>query len=193
MLFQSITPDPIKIEAITNLQPPRNASEVRSFLGMLNYLTKFPPNLAGQKQPFRELILKDTEWSWTAKHQHPFNHVKKQLSKAKSLSYHDMGDEIHLYVDAGPFGLGAIFAQEEGGETETIAYGSKSLTDTEQRYSQIEKEMLAVTWTMQHFHVYLFGVKFHRHIDHKPLVSILQNPKSSPSARMERLRLRIQQ
>ncbi|KAK9739157.1 RNase H-like domain found in reverse transcriptase [Popillia japonica] len=189
---KGIAPDPKKVEAINNLDPPKNPSEDRSLLGMFNYVGKFIPNLASKTQPFRNLITKDCKWNWTTKHQNIFDGLKKQLSEAPNLVYYDATKVIHLYVDAGPQGLGAILIQEKNGVTETVAYGSRSLTATEGRYSQIEKEMLAITWAMKHFHIYLFGVNFCLHTDHKPLVSILQNPKSNPSARIERLRLRIQ-
>ncbi|KAK9675156.1 Reverse transcriptase (RNA-dependent DNA polymerase), partial [Popillia japonica] len=140
---KGIAPDPKKVEAINNLDPPKNPSEVRSLLGMFNYVGKFIPNLASKTQPFRNLITKDCKWNWTTKHQNIFDGLKKQLSEAPNLVYYDATKVIHLYVDAGPQGLGAILIQEKNGVTETVAYGSRSLTATEGRYSQIEKEMLA--------------------------------------------------
>lgn len=160
---------------------------------MINYIGKFISNLSNNTYILRNLLHKDSLWNWTKDHENAFNHLKQQLLDVNKLAYFNPMHETHLHVDAGPFGLGAILSQHNGNQTNIIAYASKSLTQTEQRYSQIEKETLAATWAIQYFHTYLFGDKFVLHTDHKPLVNILQNPKSSPSARIERLCLRIQQ
>lgn len=110
------------------------------------------------------------------------------------MCYFDIEKKTHVYVDAGPVGLGAILFQGESeSDYQVVAYGSRTLTDTEQRYSQIEKEMQSISWALQHFHIYLYGSNFYVHTDHKPLVYILWNPRSTSSARIERLCLKIQQ
>ncbi|XP_031335480.1 uncharacterized protein K02A2.6-like [Photinus pyralis] len=187
-----VHPDPEKIKSVVNLETPTNVHEVRSLLGILNYVGKFLPNLATNTQVLRELTNKRKKWEWSDAHEKAFKFLKKQLSNAQKLAYFDVNKNTHLYVDAGPIGLGAILSQEANNKTEIIAYASRTLTQVEQRYSQIEKETLAATWAIQHFHIYLYGTTFTLHTDHKPLLSILSNPQSSPSARIERLCLRTQ-
>ncbi|KAJ3659377.1 hypothetical protein Zmor_011067 [Zophobas morio] len=189
---KGIYPDPDKVKSVSNLEPPRNVHELRSFLGTLNYVGKFLPHLATNTAILRELITKDAQWDWTEKHHSAFNDLKKQLESARNLAYFDQQKKTHLYVDAGPIGLGAILSQELNNKTEVISYASRTLTLTEQKYNQIEKETLAATWAIHHFRIYLLGGHFVLHTDHKPLVSILQNPRSAPNARIERLCLKLQ-
>lgn len=125
-------------------------------------------------------------------HQAALDKLKDTLTSSHALAYFDSEKTTHLTVDAGPQGLGAILAQGDGDELQVIAYASRSLTDPERNYSQIEKETLAVVWAIEHFNVYLYGTQFNLHTDHKPLISILTNPSARPSARIERLCLRIQ-
>lgn len=183
-----IHPDPKKINSIINLPKPANPTEVRSLLGMINYIGKFLPNLAENTKMLRDLTLKNAEWEWNEKHESVFNFLKQQLGRVTNLAYFNMDKPTHLYVDAGPEGLGAILTQENN----VIAYASKTLSDAEKRYSQIEKETLACSWTIQHFHIYLYGSNFVLYSDHLPLVKILQNTRIAPNARIERLLLRIQ-
>ena len=86
----------------------------------------------------------------------------------------------HLLVDASPVGLGALLTQND----RVVAYASKSLTAVEQRYSQTEREALAVAWGCNHFRLYLLGAHFTVLTDHKPLVSIFNKPGSNPPARI---------
>ena len=81
-------------------------------------------------------------------------------------------------------GLGAVLAQQG----KIISYASRALTDVEQRYSQTDREFLAVVYGVEHFHLYLFGSKFTVTTDHKPLLGIISCSKPA-TARIERLRL----
>ena len=120
----------------------------------------------------------------------------KSLAEDAIAAYFDVKKETELIVDASPIGLGAILAQFEKGKPGTkrvVAYASRSLTDVEQRYSQTEKEALALVWGCEHFRIYLLGAHFTTIItDHKPLETIFNNPKSKPPARIERWALRLQ-
>lgn len=161
---------------------------------MLAYVAKFLPNLSSNTKLLRDLTHKEAEWNWTKEHDELFKFLKHQLSNAEKLEYFDTAKLTHVHVDAGPVGLSAILSQEsESKQFSIVAYGIRSLTPTEQRYSQIEKEMLAVSWVLQHFHIYLYGTHLRLHTDHKPLVNILTNPRLNANARIERLCLKIQQ
>ena len=89
-------------------------------------------------------------------------------------------------------GVGAVHHDKDG-HSRVIAYASRALTDVESRYSQIEREALAVTRRCLHFHLYIYGRPFTIVTDHKPLVSILGNPNSKPPLRIERSALKLQQ
>ena len=96
-----------------------------------------------------------------------------------------------VIADASPVGLGAVLTQVQDGNQVPICYASRSLTACEQRYSQTEREALALVWACERFHPYIYGTKFELLTDHKPLEAIY-NPRSRPSARVERWTLRLQ-
>ena len=95
-------------------------------------------------------------------------------------------------MDASPVGLGALLAQVDAKGQTIVAYASRSLTPTEQRYSQTEREALAITWACLHFHLYVFGSRFTVLTDHKPLVPIFNKRTSTPPARIEKWLMRLQ-
>ncbi len=96
------------------------------------------------------------------------------------MAYYNPRQETQLTVDASPYGLGAILSNiDANGVVRNVAYASRSLTDTEQHYSQTEREALALVWGCERFHMYLIGTKFTLFTDHKAL-EILFSPKSKP-------------
>ena len=112
------------------------------------------------------------------------------------MGYFDTKNDSELIVDASPVGLSAILTQKPPGEnapSKIIAYASRALTQTEQRYCQTEKEALAIVWGIEHFHLYLHGAPFTLYTDHKALERIFANPLSKPPARIERWLLRLQE
>ena len=191
-----LSPDPKKVSDIKNSPPPNNESEVRSFLGMVNYCSRFIPNFSTISKPLRDLTKKNMRWKWTDEEKASFQKIKDSLAEDAIAAYFDIKKETELIVDASPIGLGAILAQYNKGQPGTsrvVAYASRSLTDVEQRYSQTEKEALALVWGCEHFRIYLLGAHFTTIVtDHKPLETIFNNPKSKPPARIERWALRLQ-
>lgn len=129
------------------------------------------------------------KWHWGTKQQSAFDVLKTKLCERTVLAYYDVSAETELIVDASPVGLGAILVQN----SRPIAYASRSLTQVERRYSQTEREALAIVWGTEHFHLYLFGSRFTLITDHKPLEIILNNPYSKQPARIERWNLRLSQ
>lgn len=191
---KGMRPDPKKVKMFLEMPEPQNVSEVRSILGMINYCGRFIPNLSTLTQPLRALTVKESKWEWGEKQTQAFETLKKELSNSKDRAnvYFDTTKPTHLIVDAGPEGLGAILSQPNKESPGIIACASRSLSDTEKRYSQIEKEMLAITWAVEHFKIYLFGSEFKILSDHKPLINIINNTNSKTSTRLERLLLRLQ-
>ena len=110
------------------------------------------------------------------------------------MAYFNTRSTTEVIVDASPVGLAAILTQKKtiDENPKIIAFASRSLTDVERRYSQTEKEGLAIVWRCEHFNLYLSGHRFHLITVHKPLELIFNNPKSKPPARIERWALRLQ-
>ena len=117
--------------------------------------------------------------------QKAFHELKKRLSSAETLGYFDKGAPTQVIADASLVGLGVVLTQIHSDGPRVICYASRSLTETEKRYTQTEKEALALVWACEKFHPYVYGVPLELVTDHKPL-EVIYGPKSKPCARIER-------
>ena len=178
-------------KALMEARRPESVSEVRSFMGLVNFCGHFINDLASIAEPLTRLTRKDIPFKWGNDQEKAFNKLKDALSSPKTLAYFDGNAQTKVIADAGPVGLGGILVQEQNGKQCVICYASRSLTDVERRYSQTEKEALALVWACERFHLYLYGREFELIIDHKPL-EYTYAPRSKPSARIERWMLRLQ-
>ncbi|XP_055921606.1 uncharacterized protein K02A2.6-like [Eupeodes corollae] len=166
-------PDPERILAINNMPEPTNVSELRSFLGAINFYGKFVDDMRHLRGPLDELLKANTRWVWTKEHHNSFLNLKKILSSDLVLAHYDPKQNIIVAADASNYGLGACIMHEyQDGTIKAICHASRSLTPTEKAYSQIEKEGLALVFAVTKFHKMVFGRKFKLHTDHKPLLAI---------------------
>ena len=180
-------PDPERIAAIEAIEAPSSKKQLQEFLGIATYMSPFIPNLSALTEPLRSLLRKDKEFQWSPSHQRAFQKTKDAISHGTTLAYFDPKKEVTLEVDASTQGLGAALTQEG----QPIAFASKSLTDAERRYANIEREMLAVVYACEKFHNYVYGRHFTVRSDHKPLEMIhLKNLGAAPP-RLQRMLLRI--
>ena len=169
--------DPAKVSAVVSME--QNVSELRRFLGMVNQLGKFLPNLATVTEPLRGLLSIRSNWYWGQPQEHAFNEIKQTLSSSPVLSLYDPTLPTKVTADSSSYGLGAVLTQQQpDGRWSPVAYASRSLTPTESHYAQIEKEALAATWASSKFQDYLIGITFTLETDHKPLVPLLGTAKS---------------
>ena len=189
----SVKPDPEKVRAIKQMKPPTNITELRRFLGMINQLNKFSPCLAERTKHLRTLLSTKNQWVWEKTHQETFDALKEALSSSETLALYSASKETTLSADASSYGLGAVLRQEqENGQLKPIVYISWSMTETEQRYAQIEKEALAATWACERLQDYLLGIHFCIETDHKPLVPLLSSKRlDEVPIRVQRFRLRL--
>ena len=187
-----IRPDPDKTAAIMQMKAPETTTELRRFLGMANQLGKFTPKLAELARPLRELLSKTATWNWGPMQDQAFARVKEELSKETTLAHYDPAAPTKISADASSYGLGAVLLQQTTSQWKPIAYASRSMSDTERRYAQIEKEALASTWACEKFATYVLGMKFILETDHKPLVPLLNSKHlDSLPPRILRFRLRL--
>ena len=180
--------DPEKVEAIQNIIPPENSSECRSLLGMTNYVSRFIRNYSTLTAPIKELTKADCEFHLGEKQKQALSNIQHELASHSVMAYFDPNSDTELCVDASPLGVAAVLMQKG----KVIAYASKALTDVEQRYSQIEREMYTISWSCHRFRLYLLGKSFKVFTDHKPLLGICNNPRSKASLRIENWLLRLQ-
>ncbi|UYV76796.1 K02A2.6-like, partial [Cordylochernes scorpioides] len=191
---EGIKPDNRKIETVLNFPIPKNIEMLRSFLGTCGFLRNFIPNFSKLAEPLNNLTRKNFRWNWDLKTNKAFQDLKESLTKEPCLAYYNLNSPTELITDASPIGLGAVLIQtQQNGIKRPIAYASRSLTDTEKRYSQIEKETLGCVWAIEHFNTYIWGRKFVLKTDHKPLIYML-NPKNGAvlPPRIQRLSWRLQ-
>ena len=173
---------PEKVAAIAQAPAPQNVAHLRSFLGLLNYYRKFLPSLARVVQPLNVLLQKDRKWVWSQDCELAMAKAKGLLTSANVLMHYDVTLPMKLATDASPYGLGAVISQVlPNGVEKPVAFASRSLSSSEQNYSQIDKEALGLIYGVRKFHTYLYGHKFTLVTDHKPLTSIL-GPKNGVSA-----------
>ena len=186
-------PDPDKVTAIADISRPTNITEIRQFSGMINFLSKYVPNLSAMMVPINDLLKKDREWTWDAAQDDAFQRVKEAIASPTVLAYYDPNRATIVQSDASSYGLGGVILQDHDGKLRAVAYASRSLTEAETRYAQIEKELLAAVWASEKFDKYLRGLdSFKIHTDHKPLIPII-NSKDIDTApiRCQRLLLRL--
>jgi hypothetical protein len=186
-----IQADPEKIAAVISLETPESCDAVRSFFGMANYVRRFIPGFADITAPLRELTKKDATFQWTVDCEASVNSIKELLANEPVLAYFNTNIPSQIIVVASPIGLAAILTQQYGdNDFRIIAFAIKSLSITEQWYSQLEREALAVLWGCQYFHIYIFGKPVTVLSDHKPLISIF-NGMSHRNTRLERWSLKL--
>ena len=140
---------------------------------MVNQLGKFSPNIAELTKPMRELLSKKSTWLWGPNQDDAFQKVKSELASPPVLAWYDSSRDTKISADASSYGIGAVLMQHIEGQWKPIAYASRSMTNTETRYAQIEKEALATTWAAEHFSDYITGRQVLIETDHKPLVPLL--------------------
>ena len=183
LLAEGISPDFEKTKSINQLQVPTNITEIKPLLGMTNFCNKFIPDYSTNTAPLRQLTKKDEPFRWGPQQQAGLDQLKELLTSAPVLAFYVA---TKIYVDASPEGVEAVLTQQQqNGDYQPIAYDSRALIPIESRYSQTEREALALVWSCQHFHYYVYDNKTTIITDHKPLEKLLSST-SNPTPRVQR-------
>ena len=181
-----------KVEAVNRFRAPKTAEEVRSILGLVNFCAAFILNLATISEPLRRLTRKNVTFTWGKEQENAFKLLKSQLANAGTLGIFSVHARTRVIADASPVGLGCVLTQlDHQQQWRVISYASRSLSDCERRYSQTEKEALALVYACERFYNWLYGTEFELVTDNKALECIFA-PRSKPNARIERWVLRLQ-
>ena len=184
---EGLKPDPEKIRAINQMPPPTDKEGVLRFLGTINYLDKFIEHKSDLQGPISQLTQKDAAFVWEKPQQEAFDRLKSVITTAPVLAYFDNSKETVLNVDASSTGLGAVIMQDG----KPVAFSSKSLTTSERRYANIERELLAIVWGAEKFHTYVYGRRIIVETDHKPLEPIFKKPLNAAPPRLQRMLLKL--
>ena len=154
----------------------------------------FIPNLSHHTELLRAMLKKDNMFHWEDQQTRSFQQVKTLIAKANTtpLRYYDRNLPVTVQADASLRGLGACLIQQHKGKDQLIAFASKSLTDTETRYANIERELLAIVFACQRFSTYLLRRSFIAESDHKPLEMIAMKNLANVPPRLQKMLLELQ-
>ena len=185
---RGVKPDPEKVRAIMDMPPPADRKGVERLLGTVNYLAKFVPHMSAVIEPIRSLLRKDVEFMWSNPREKAFNKIKYVLSQQPVLKCFDVKKPITVHCDASKFGLGAVLTQDD----KRVSFASRSMTEAETRYAQIEKELLSVVFALERFHQFTYGQHILVENDHRPLEQIVKKKLCSAPPRLQCMLLRLQ-
>ena len=176
---EGIQVDPKKIEVVVEWKPPRNVTEVRSFLGLAGYYRRFVKGFSMIATPMTRLLQKNVKYEWSEKCQGSFEKLKAFLTEAPVLTQPTCGKEYVIYSDASLNGLGCVLMQD----SKVVAYASRQLKPHEKNYPTHDLELAAIVFALKIWRHYLYGEKCFIYTDHKSL-------KYLPSQRELNLRQR---
>ena len=166
---EGIRVDPVKIEAVVNWKPPRNVTEVRSFLGLAGYYRRFVQGFLVIASSLTRLLRKGVKFEWDDKCQSSFQRLKEILVEAPVLIQPTSGREYTVYSDASRIGLGCVLMQDG----KVVAYASRQLKPHEQNYPTHDLELAAVVFALKIWRHYLYGEKCRIFTDHKSMKYLL--------------------
>ena len=186
---QGVEPLQEKVGAVLEAPTPKDTTQLKSFLGMLQYYHRHLPDLARVLEPVHQLLRKGQKWVWRTEQEVAFKKTKEVLAGSDLLVNFDPLKPLVLAVDASPYGVGAVLSHLVEGVEKPIAYASRTMNSAERNYCHTEREGLAMVYGVKKFHQYLYGHKFQLYTDHKPLLGIFGEYKPIPThsaARVQR-------
>ncbi|KAL7292652.1 hypothetical protein TKK_0013778 [Trichogramma kaykai] len=166
---EGLRTDPEKVKAVLDCKSPKNIKQLKSFMGMVGWYSRFLPNLAEIRTPLTKLTQKGIAWHWNIEQEDAFNKLKLMLTQAPVLARPNPDLPFTLQTDASDFALGAVLTQIIDGEEHPIAYASRALSRQERNYTVTEKECLSVIWAVEKYLGYILGSHFTVITDHTNL------------------------
>lgn len=148
---------------------------------MINYYGRFIRNLSSILYPLNQLLYVNVPFKWTEIQEQAFIKAKEAYISNEILAHYNSKLSLILATDASPYGVGSVLSQlYPDGTEKVIQYASQTLSETQQKYSKIDKEAFSIIYGIKKFYQYLYGNKFTLITDHKPLVQIFAPNKSLP-------------
>ena len=171
-----VRPDPSNISKVSAWSRPKNATQIRSFIGLASFYRRFIPSFSKIAAPLTRLTQKKVQFLWTEECESAFNTLKEALTNPPILAYPDFNSSFRLATDASQDAIGAVLTQVHDGKERVVAYYSQKLNNTQQKWSTYDRELWAVVASVRHFRHYLRGQEFDVITDHRPLLSFNKIP-----------------
>ena len=184
-----VSPTQQRVNNILDAAVPTNKAELKSFLGLMTYVSKFLPLISSVLHPLYQLLGKNVCWTWSHQCQSAFDKAKVLVSQAPVLAHYDVHKPLKLYCDASPTGLGACLMHVIDNCEQPVAYASRTLSKAERNYAQVEREALSIIFGVKRFNQYLYGRHFTLVTDHRPLCKLFGHTdgvRPLAAARMQR-------
>ncbi len=175
--------DPAKVEAIRKLPSPEDRKALKRILGMLSFIRKFVPDYNALIAPFRPLLKERTPFIWSATEEAALDRIRSSEAWIRALALFRPGKKLTLMSDASSYGLGAVLLQDGC----PIYFCSRTLTEAEDRWAQIDKEFLAIVWALERLDLFTYGHRVEVLTDHRPLLGLVDKPMDHCSTRQQRL------
>ena len=182
-----ITPVKSRVDAIVKLDPPKSPKNCKQFCGMVNYLSMFLKDLQTKLIPIYHLTKKGVPFHWGELQQEAFDQIKKDLTEAPVLAMPNSEGHMVLVSDTSKIACGSALYQEQKGRYRLIAYFSKKLPLSAQRYSISELELTGIYANVLAFKHLLRNVHFTLYCDQSALVHIMNGKKEPPTLRLKKL------
>ena len=174
------------VNKVRKIHPPQSVKEVEQFCGLVNFYGRFISNVTSKIAPISDLRKKsEAEFLWTDKCQRAFERLKSELASKPVVQPYSPKKEVTITTDASEKAFGGVLSQEGN----PVIYVSKTLSQAEQRYSNIEGEALGIVLVLKRLKQFLLGRKFNLGTDHLPLEFIFapnKGPSKSVSPRITR-------
>lgn len=175
-----VLPNPQNTEKIKQWPVPKSVTEVRSFLGLVNYYRRFVRGHSEIVRPLVQLVKKGEAFNWTDECTEAFEKLKTVLLSPDIMA-HPLDEGLYILdTDACDVSIGAVLSQIQDGRERVIAYGSKTLSKSERNYCVTDRELLAVKEFVEYYKQYLLGRHFVVRTDHQALKWLfsLKEPKN---------------
>ena len=157
-----LQPQPKKVEAIQRLAPPKTVTQLRHFLGMVNYYRDMWKKRSHILAPLTKMSGKGQPFKWGHEQQHAFDEIKRIMSHETILAYPNFDKPFHIYTDASNLQLGAVIMQED----KPLAFYSRKLNSAQRNYTTGEQELLSIVEVLKEFRTLLWGQQLIVHTDH---------------------------
>jgi len=178
-----VKPDKQLVQKVLDVRPPENKKELLSFIGLVNFYGRFVEAFSRIIQPLLELRKNQNVFEWTPRHQEAFDKLKCALASEPIVRIYDPAKELTLTADASEKAISAVLSQEN----HPVLYLSRTLSEAESRYSNVEREALAIVWATQRARHFLLGRKFKIISDHRPLEFLFGDEKGLPKVTSARI------